>query len=82
MRRKHLVKVITDREEILRVSTHLVNSERRGWMTLETAETDMPLSEDNLISCHRLSAGRSASAASMTRPPRVSRRRCPTCSGA
>ncbi|MBV9449984.1 MAG: response regulator transcription factor [Streptosporangiaceae bacterium] len=48
---EHLVKVIIDREEILRVSTHLVNSARRDWMTLETAETDMPLSEDNLISC-------------------------------
>jgi hypothetical protein len=48
---EHLVEVITDREEILRRSTHLVNTARRDWMTLETAATDMPRSEDNRISC-------------------------------
>jgi len=48
---EHLVQIITDREEILRRSTHLVNTARRDWMTLETAVTDMPRSEDNRISC-------------------------------
>jgi DNA-binding CsgD family transcriptional regulator len=43
---EHLVKVITDRDEVLRVTMHLINSAHRDWMTLETHETDMPLTDD------------------------------------
>jgi DNA-binding CsgD family transcriptional regulator len=43
---EHLVRVITDRNEILRISKHLINSAHRDWMTLESHETDMPLTDD------------------------------------
>lgn len=48
---EHLVRIITDRDEIRRVSSCLINSTHRDWMTLETAETDMPLREDHRIKC-------------------------------
>jgi DNA-binding CsgD family transcriptional regulator len=51
---EHLVNIITDREEILRVSTHLINTARRDWMTLESAHTDMPLTGDNLITAPKV----------------------------
>src|ERR1700677_954277 len=43
---EHLIKVITDRDEVLRVTMHLINSAHRDWMTLETHDTDMPLTDD------------------------------------
>jgi DNA-binding CsgD family transcriptional regulator len=43
---EHLVKVITDRDEVMRVTMHLINSAHRDWMTLETHETEMPLTDD------------------------------------
>ena len=42
----HLVRVITDRDEIMRLSTYLVNSTHQEWMSLETPDTDMPLTDD------------------------------------
>ncbi|HEY1626658.1 MAG TPA: hypothetical protein VGG16_22965 [Streptosporangiaceae bacterium] len=45
----HLVRVITDREEIRRISGYLINSASKEWMTLETADSDLPLSDDNVI---------------------------------
>jgi hypothetical protein len=45
----HLIRVITDREEIGRISSYLINSAKKDWMTLETADTDLPISEDNFI---------------------------------
>jgi DNA-binding CsgD family transcriptional regulator len=46
---EHLVKVITDRDEVLRVTMHLINSAHRDWMTLETHDTDMPLTDDYAV---------------------------------
>jgi DNA-binding CsgD family transcriptional regulator len=43
---EHLVKVITDRDEVLRVTMHMINSAHRDWMTLETHDTEMPLTDD------------------------------------
>jgi DNA-binding CsgD family transcriptional regulator len=48
---KHQVEYIADREEIVRMSGHLINLAHHDWMTLETPWTDLPLSEDNLITC-------------------------------
>jgi DNA-binding CsgD family transcriptional regulator len=42
----HLVRIITNRNEIMRTSMHLINSAQRNWMTLETPETAMPITED------------------------------------
>jgi len=48
---EHLVKVITDSVEIARISAHLINTARREFISLETAAGDMPMTEDNLVSC-------------------------------
>lgn len=45
----HLVRVITDRKEIALVSGYLINSTDKDWMTLETAESDLPLTEDHSV---------------------------------
>ncbi|HEX6524518.1 MAG TPA: LuxR C-terminal-related transcriptional regulator [Streptosporangiaceae bacterium] len=42
----HLVRILTNRDEIMRTSMHLINSAQRDWMTLETAETAMPITDD------------------------------------
>lgn len=47
----HLVKVITSRKEVLDVSLHLINSARRDWMTFESFDTDMPVTDDYVIDC-------------------------------
>src|SRR5580693_1539149 len=44
-----MVEVITDGDEISDLTRHLVNSARRDWMTLETADLDLPLSEEFAI---------------------------------
>jgi DNA-binding CsgD family transcriptional regulator len=46
---EHLVRVITDRDEILRLSLNLINSAHRDWMTLESLHSDMPLTEDYVV---------------------------------
>lgn len=43
---EHLVRVITDRDEIRRVSAHLINSAHQDWMTLESQVTEMPITDD------------------------------------
>jgi Bacterial regulatory proteins, luxR family len=43
---EHLARVITDREEIMRVSGNLINSAYQDWMTLESQETEMPITDD------------------------------------
>lgn len=48
---EHQLRYITDREEIVRVSSTLINSAHRDFMTLETALTDLPVSDDNRIRC-------------------------------
>lgn len=42
----HLARIITDRDEIMRLSAYLVNTARKDWMSLETCDTDMPLTDD------------------------------------
>jgi DNA-binding CsgD family transcriptional regulator len=46
---EHLVRVITDRDEILRLSLNLINSARVDWMSLESLDSDMPLTEDYVV---------------------------------
>ena len=43
---EHLVSVVADRAEIARLSASLINTARRDWMTLETLDTEMPLTTD------------------------------------
>ena len=43
---RHLVRIITDRDEIIALSSDLINSAHRDWMTLENTSTDMPITED------------------------------------
>jgi len=43
---EHLARVITDREEIMRRSGNMINSAHQDWMTLETQETEMPITSD------------------------------------
>jgi DNA-binding CsgD family transcriptional regulator len=42
----HLIRVLTETDEIARVSMDLINSGRREYMTLETADTEMPITND------------------------------------
>jgi len=42
----HLVSVVSDRAEISELSASLMNTARRDWMTLETLDTEMPLTGD------------------------------------
>ncbi len=44
--RDHLVRIITDGDKILEYSLNLVNYARRDFMTLNTLESAMPLTED------------------------------------
>jgi hypothetical protein len=46
---EHLVRVILDREEIIQISTFLINDANHDWMTFETAVSDLPFSEANRI---------------------------------
>ena len=43
---EHLVSVVSDRAKISELSASLVNTARKEWMTLETLNTGMPLTED------------------------------------
>jgi DNA-binding CsgD family transcriptional regulator len=43
---RHVARILTDKEEILALSMDLIHSPNRDWMTLETATTDMPITED------------------------------------
>lgn len=47
----HLVKVLSTRKEVLDMSLHLINSARRDWMTFESFDTDMPVTDDYVIDC-------------------------------
>jgi DNA-binding CsgD family transcriptional regulator len=42
----YLVRVLTDRNEIMQVSGHLINSAQHDWITLETQKTEMPITDD------------------------------------
>jgi DNA-binding CsgD family transcriptional regulator len=42
----HLIRVLTETDEITRASMDLINGARREYMTLETADTDMPITSD------------------------------------
>jgi DNA-binding CsgD family transcriptional regulator len=42
----HLVSVVSDRAEISELSAALMNTARKDWMTLETLDTEMPLTDD------------------------------------
>ena len=42
----HLVSVVSDRTEISELSAALMNTARKDWMTLETLDTEMPLTGD------------------------------------
>ncbi len=42
----HLVTVISDRAEISELSTSLISTARKDWMTLENLATEMPLTDD------------------------------------
>jgi DNA-binding CsgD family transcriptional regulator len=42
----HLVSVVSDRAEISELSASLMNTARKDWMTLETLDTEMPLTDD------------------------------------
>jgi DNA-binding CsgD family transcriptional regulator len=42
----HLIRVLTETDEITRVSMDLINGARRDYMTLETADTEMPITND------------------------------------
>jgi hypothetical protein len=46
---EHLMKVITDRDEVLQMSRELIASAHRDWMILENGETDMPITDDYAI---------------------------------
>jgi DNA-binding CsgD family transcriptional regulator len=43
---EHLVQVVAGRAEVGRLSASLINTARKDWMTLENAETEMPLTMD------------------------------------
>jgi hypothetical protein len=45
----HLVDIITDRDEITHITTSLVNSARREWMTLESLNRDVQPAEAQII---------------------------------
>ena len=42
----HLVSMVSDRTEISELSATLMNTARKDWMTLETLDTEMPLTDD------------------------------------
>lgn len=43
---RHVVRIITDRDEIIALSSDLISSPHHDWMTLENTSTDMPITED------------------------------------
>ncbi|MBV9450753.1 MAG: response regulator transcription factor [Streptosporangiaceae bacterium] len=43
---RQLVRVLTDKDEILTLSIDLIYSAHKDWMTLENTDTDMPITED------------------------------------
>jgi DNA-binding CsgD family transcriptional regulator len=43
---EHLISVVTDRDQISGLSASLINAARQDWMSLETAHSEMPLTED------------------------------------
>jgi hypothetical protein len=48
--RDHLVRIITDPQEIMRRSQTMINSAEREYMSLETLDAGMPLTEDFVVS--------------------------------
>jgi hypothetical protein len=42
----HLVSMVSDRAEISELSASLMNTARKDWMTLESLDTEMPLTDD------------------------------------
>ena len=42
----HLVSVVSERAGISELSAALMNTARKDWMTLETLDTEMPLTDD------------------------------------
>jgi dipeptidyl aminopeptidase/acylaminoacyl peptidase len=48
--RDHLVRVITDPEDVTRQSLTMINGAQHDWMTLETLDSEMPLTEDFVVS--------------------------------
>jgi hypothetical protein len=48
--REHLVRIITDVEEIMHLSLTMINSTQQDWMSLETLDSGMPLTEDFVVS--------------------------------
>ena len=48
--RDHLVRIITDPEEIMRRSLTMINSAEQEYMSLETLDAGMPLTEDFVVS--------------------------------
>jgi len=48
--REHLVRIITDIEEIMHLSLTMINSVEQDWMSLETLDSGMPLTEDFVVS--------------------------------
>jgi DNA-binding CsgD family transcriptional regulator len=47
--REHLVRIITDIEEIMHLSLTMINSVEQDWMSLETLDSGMPLTEDFVV---------------------------------
>jgi len=45
----HQIRIITDTEKIMRLSLDLINGVQKNWMTLETLDSDMPLTEDFVV---------------------------------
>jgi DNA-binding CsgD family transcriptional regulator len=43
---RHAVRIITDRDETIALSSDLINTPNHDWMTLENTSTDMPITED------------------------------------
>jgi hypothetical protein len=46
---EHLMKVITDRCEVLEKSRELITSAHRDWMVFDTCQTDMPITDDYAV---------------------------------
>jgi hypothetical protein len=49
-RRDHLVRIITDPEEIMRRSRTMINSAEQEYMSLQMLDSGMPLTEDFMVS--------------------------------
>jgi DNA-binding CsgD family transcriptional regulator len=46
---QHLVRILTNKDEIIAHSMDLISSARSNWMSFETTDTDMPITEDFTI---------------------------------